>query len=119
MTKQLMIVFSICLAGNMLSEFLPLPVPGSVLAMLGLLGLLCVGIVEECSIAGLCDFFKDNMAFFFIPAGIGVAEHLNLMKESGLALLIVCVVGTFLTFVATVFTIKGVLMMQAKRRARK
>ena len=119
MAKQVLIVFGVCLAGLVLSGLSPLPVPGSVLAMLGLLALLCLGWVKEKSIAGLCGFFQDNMAFFFIPAGVGVIENLDFLKTSGLALAAVCVIGTLITFAAAGFTVKAVLAVQEKRRARK
>lgn len=119
MTKQLLIVFGICLAGVLLSGLVPVPIPGSVLAMLGLILVLSIGLVREEQVAGLCDFFKENMAFLFIPAGIGAIENLDVLKESGLVLILVCVVGTFLTFAATAFTVRGVLALNQKRKERK
>ena len=116
MTKQVLIVFGICLGGIALSGFLPIPVPGSVLAMVGLLVLLSVGIVKEGSVQGLCDFLQNNMAFFFLPAGIGAIENLDVLKSSGLALAAVCAVGTLFTFAAAAFAVKLILKWQGKER---
>lgn len=119
MTKQIMIVFGVCLAGVVLSGLSPIPLPASVLAMVGLMLLLGTRLVKEESVSGLCGFLQENMAFFFIPAGIGAIENLDVLKSSGLALAAVCVVGTLLTFAASVFTVRGILALMEKRRARK
>ncbi len=119
MIKQILVLFGICLASVVLSGVLPVMVPASVLAMLALILLLGTGLVKEKHVAGLCDFFKENMAFLFIPAGIGAAENLEILKESGLELVVICAVGTLLTFVATAFTVKGVLALTQKRKEHK
>lgn len=116
MTKQLFILFGICLGGILLSSIIPIPVPASVLAMLGLLVLLIVGAVKEGSVSSICNFFQENMAFFFIPAGIGMMEKLELLRANALALLVVCVLGTLLTFTMAAFTAKAVMAVQKKRR---
>lgn len=116
MVKQILIVFGICLAGTVLSGLLPIPLPGSVLAMLGLLALLGFGAVKEHSVSGFCDLMQSNMAFFFIPAGIAAIENLDILRQSALELLVVCVLGTFVTFAVTGFTVKAILKHQKKGR---
>ncbi len=116
MTKQIFLLFGICLAGVVLSGLLPIPVPASVLAMLGVLLLLTLGAIKEHSVSGICSVFQDNMAFFFIPAGISMIEKLELLRANALALLAICLVGTLVTFVAAAFTTKAVMALQKKRR---
>ncbi|MEG0013302.1 MAG: CidA/LrgA family protein [Cellulosilyticaceae bacterium] len=56
------------------------------------------------------------MAFFFIPAGVTIMENYEFLKGSILQLLIICVVTMILTFAATAYTVKAVIMLQNKRR---
>lgn len=113
--RQILILFGVCLAGVALSAVLPVAVPASVLAMVLLLALLGLGWVKQASVDGLCGFLQKNMAFLFLPAGVGMLEELEVFRASGLALLAVCVTGTLFTFAATALTVKAVLALQRRR----
>lgn len=51
------------------------------------------------------------MAFFFIPAGVTIMENYEFLKGSILQLLIICVVTMILTFAATAYTVKAVIVL--------
>lgn len=119
MTRQIFILFGTCLGGIILSSLIPVPVPASVLAMLGILLLLMAGAIKERSISGICNFFQENMAFFFIPAGIGMIEKLEILRANAVALLAICIIGMLLTFATVAFTAKAVMGLQKKRRNRR
>ena len=110
--RQILILFGICLGATVVSGLLPFTLPASVLAILLLAGLLGVGLVKEGSVAGLCDFFQKNLTFLFLPAGVGLLEHLDLLASSGLALAAVCMVSGFFTFGAAALTVRLVQRIQ-------
>ena len=83
-----------------------------VLAILLLAGLLGFGLVKEGSVAGLCDFLQGHLTFLFLPAGVGLLEHLDLLASSGLALAAVCMVSGFFTFAAATLTVRLVQRIQ-------
>ena len=67
------------------------------------------------------DFLLKNMAFFFIPAGVGIIAQFDQIKDSVPALLVVVVVTTVLTFGSTALVVQGVIALQdglAKRTRR-
>ena len=59
------------------------------------------------------------MAFFFIPAGVGIIEQFDLIKNDIVPLLAICVVSTVLTFAAASGTVNLVLKLQNKEGRRK
>ena len=54
------------------------------------------------------------MAFFFLPAAVGIIENVEYLKNSILPLIFVVVVTTVLTFVATAYTVTAVIALQNK-----
>lgn len=113
-TLQVAVVFLISWLGSIISEILPIPIPGSVLGMILLFVLLMLKVLKVEHIRQKIDFLKVHMPLFFIPAGVEIMEKYNLVRGNIIKLLIVCVVSTILTFVATVYTVKGVITIQNK-----
>ena len=46
------------------------------------------------------------MAFFFIPAGVGMMNYFDILKENWFSLVVICVLSTLITFAATAFSIR-------------
>ncbi|MCI9415188.1 MAG: CidA/LrgA family protein [Clostridiales bacterium] len=115
---QIGIVLSVCLIGEGISLLLPFPFPGSIAAMLLLFLLLVTGAVKPRHIREKSDFLLQNMAFFFIPAGVGILDHLDILYRNLLPLLFICVVTTILTFAAAAFTVRGVVALQNRIRGK-
>ena len=110
--RHILIVFGICLFATVVSGLLPFTLPASVLAILLLAGFLGFGLEKEGSVAGLCDFLQGHLTFLFLPAGVGLLEHLDLLASSGAALAAVCLVSGFFTFAAAALTVRLVQRIQ-------
>lgn len=80
--------------------------------MIVLFILLVTGILKVEHIRQKSDFMLKNMAFFFIPAGVGVLEYFNVLKECLLPFLVICTVSTILTFAVTAGTVTLVMKLQ-------
>jgi holin-like protein len=111
---QIAIVFGICLIGEVIAGFLPIPIPASIISMVLLLILLFVRIIKIEHIREKADFLLQNMAFFFIPAGVSILENYQYLQDAIIPFLIICFVTTFLTFAATSLTVKAVLYLQER-----
>ena len=121
---QIAAVFGICWVGEGLAKLLPLP--GSVISMILLLILLLTGLLKPHHIREKSDFLLQNMAFFFIPAGVGILENFDQLKanlllevfgilwENLLPFLAICILSTFLTFAVTAYTVKGAMWLQKR-----
>ena len=110
------LLFFICLCGMFLARLFPFPVPASVVSMLLLFGLLLAGAVRPSALKETSDVLLGNMAFFFLPSGVGILAHVDTIKGSTLALLAVCFVTTFLTFAASAGTVVAVAALQRRLR---
>ncbi len=81
MIKQASIIFGCLLAGEGIRKLFGLSVPSSVIGMLLLTLLLHFRLIKPHSIKSISDFFIKNMAFFFIPPGVGILSYFGLIKD--------------------------------------
>lgn len=114
MILQIGVVLGICLLGEGISLLLPIPFPGSVIAMVLLFLLLLSQILHPAHIRQKSDFLLQNMAFFFIPAGVGIMEYAEELLPFLLPLLLICLITTILTFAASALTATLVIHIQQK-----
>ena len=74
--------------------------------------LLIFGAVRLHHVESVADFLLQNMAFFFLPAMLGVLEIWNDIKSEALAILAVCLLTTLCTAAATALTVHIVFRLQ-------
>lgn len=104
--KQLALLFAVCVAGDLLSTCIGGFLPGNVLGMVLLLLLLCSGRLRTERLREVSDFFEQNMAFFFLPACLGVLELPGEVRAVLGPILVIVVLSTLLTGVVTAATVK-------------
>ena len=114
--KQLGILFGVSLAGDLLSKLTGLPIPGNVLGMLLLFLLLCLKIIKVEQLREVTDFLLSNIAFFFVPAGVGLILCSELLKGSALSFLTICIAVTILVLMLSGRTVQLVQRLARKRR---
>ena len=102
------ILLSCQLIGETLARGLGLPVPGPVLGMaLLLLGCLLVpGLAAR--VMPTAQGVLAHLSLLFVPAGVGVISHLDVLGASGPALLAVLVASTALALIVGVLTFVAV-----------
>lgn len=103
---QTAVLLLICLLGEILSQLSPIPFPAGVISMILLLVLLISGIIKLHHIEDIGDFLLKNMAFFFIPAGVSIIEHIPVLKPVILPFLAVCLISTFITFAVSSLAVR-------------
>ena len=77
---QLAILLLICFVGEGVALLLPIAFPSSVISMILLFLLLLTGALKLRQIEDAADFLTKNMAFFFIPAGVGLLDYLDVLR---------------------------------------
>ena len=97
---QIGVVFAVCWVSQLIEAALPFPFPASVIGMVLLLLLLA------------------NMAFFFLPAGVSIMNYFDLLRSSAVALVVICLVTTVVTFAATAWSIRLTLRLLERRKNR-
>ena len=82
-------------AGELLSRGLSLPFPGPVVGMLLLLAALRWSVVRA-PVAACADFLLAHLSLLFVPVGVGVMTHLDLLSRFGGRMLGVLVFSTLI-----------------------
>ena len=88
-------------------------VPGSGLGMVRLFVALCLKVVKADTIRPAARFLCDNMGLFFLPAGVGIVNALDILSRNWEAILTACAVST----VAVIITVAIIQESFEKRRA--
>ena len=98
---QFGIIMAISFAGELLHDFLPLPVPASIYGILILFSLLRFKILHVAQIKETAMFLISIMAFLFLPAAVGLVVAWPVLKSAILKYsaayvlsLIACMAGT-------------------------
>ena len=80
---------------------LHLPLPGNIVGMLLLFGLLAAGLVRESWIHEGANLLTKHLAFFFIPIAVGLMQWGPLFRREGHWLLLALVVSTLSALLAS------------------
>lgn len=94
--KQLFWIFVFSLLGEILSAMIAniVAIPGSVIGMVILFFALHFNWLKLDQVDEVGTWLTDNMAIFFVPAGVGLMTNFDVLAESWLQLLIIMVVTT-------------------------
>ena len=109
--KQIGIIFAVCWLSQVIEQVLPFAFPASVIGMALLLACLVTGLLRIEHIQEKADFLLQNMAFFFIPAGVSIINYFDVLESSLIQLVIICVVSTIITFAVTAWSVKLTLRL--------
>jgi len=85
------------LAGELVVRALDVPVPGPVLGFLLLLGVLFLRRGPNNDLRATATGLLGHLSLLFVPAGVGVMLHLDLLAAEWLALAVALIVSTALT----------------------
>ena len=89
------------LIGETIVRLLQWPVPGPVLGMLLLFGLLALRGGPSENLRNTCQHLLQHMSLLFVPAGSGIMLHLHLVKNEWLPLVASILVSTLLALLVT------------------
>lgn len=103
--RELLVILVIYFAGEILTKFFKLPVPGNIVGMILLLILLCTDVEKLDTVDTVANFLLEHLAFFFIPAGVGILTSLVVIKDSFIRLLIICFISTIITIAVTALVV--------------
>jgi len=94
MLACLTLIFVCQLAGELLAAATGWPVPGPVIGMaLLFVGLVVRGRVPE-SLGGVADALLGSLSLLFVPAGVGVMQHVGLIRSELLPISVSLVIST-------------------------
>ena len=106
------LILAFLLLGEAASRLLHLPLPGPVAGMAGLYLWLSLRGPPDDALRDASHKFLRYLPLLFVPAGVGVIEHLDLLGREGVAILAALAVSTALAMAVTA----GVLQLLLRRR---
>lgn len=112
-------IFGICLVGQIIAELIPVPFPGSVMSMVLLFILFMLNWANPEKLKNVNDFLLENMSFFFVPSAVSIITKYDLIKNSIVQILIICVVSFVVTFAVTAYTVTFVMKIQERFRRKR
>lgn len=115
--NQLAIILGIWAVGEYISSMISgfVLIPGSIVGMILLFLMLQFKIISIESIDSISGLFLDNMALFFVPAGVSLIKSMDLIKQN----IILLVLAIFVTTVIVMWCTGIVVEIMMKRKEKK
>ena len=94
--------------GEVISRGLHLPLPGPVVGMLLLLFALRWSVVSD-SVQVAAEFLLQHLSLLFVPVGVGVMTHLDVLGKFGARIAIVIVLSTWVSLAVTALVLRTLM----------
>ena len=106
--NQLGIILGIFAMGEIISSLFSsvIKIPGAIMGMILLFLLLQFKVIKEEKIKDVADFLLNNMAIFFVPAGVSLINSLGLIGHNILVLVLTSTIATIIVMLATGMTVE-------------
>lgn len=101
MVRAFGILLGFHVLGSIISGVTGLPVPGNVLGLVLLAAAMLLGWIRVAWIESVANLLVDNLAFLFVPAGVGVMSYFDLISRAWLPISISIVVSLVIVLVVT------------------
>jgi holin-like protein len=99
-------------AGEALTHALALPFPGPVVGMVLLLPVLRIARIRA-PVGAAAELLLAHLSLLFVPVGVGVITHLDLVSRFGGQLLVVIVLSTWIGMAVTAVLLRALLRTPA------
>lgn len=114
--RESILILVIYFAGEIISKIINIPIPGNIIAMLLLFLLLTTNIIKVERVENLANFFLSHLAFFFIPASVGLMTSFDSLKGSILKIIILCILTTIIVISITGLTVEFICKHKSKNK---
>ncbi|MCD6527212.1 MAG: CidA/LrgA family protein [Desulfuromonas sp.] len=117
MVRGFAILLGLQWIGELISQGLDLPLPGSVIGMVLLLAALRLEWIQLEWVSDAAQLLLDNLSLLFVPAGVGVMVYFDLIAAHWLPLTLALVIST-LAVLAVTGTVDRLLSHCGERHGR-
>ncbi len=87
--------------GSIIAGVTGVPIPGNVLGLVLLAAAMLLGWIRVAWVESVADLLVDNLAFLFVPAGVGVMSYFDLISRAWLPISISIVLSLVLVLIVT------------------
>ena len=110
--KQVSIIFTLCIAGDIISRLLPFPFPGSVIAMVLLFVFLMTKIIKPHQIEDVSNYLTSILASLFVTTTVSIIQYFDILKNVLFRFLFICIAAAVITFAVTAYTVTFVIYLK-------
>lgn len=103
--KSILIIFASMWMGETIKSWIPAPIPTMIYAMVVLFLLLIFKVVKLEDIDNLATKLLSILAFFFVPAAVGLMESYKMIETELLKVVATLLISFVLTVLAVAFTV--------------
>lgn len=114
--KSIALLFFLCWVGDIVSAYLPFPIPGSIISMALLFILLLTGVIKQHHVQPTGDYLLENMGILFLPSLVAVIAIWPLLRTHFFKIFFIGIFATIVTFSVTALSLKAYFALLAKRR---
>lgn len=109
--KQFSLILIILALGEYISSIISnfIVIPGSIIGIIILFLLLKIGIIKIDKVEDISNFLLDNMAIFFIPAGVSLIQSLDIISSNIIVLAITIIISTILVMSITAIVVEKMI----------
>ena len=107
MLASLALLLGYQLAGEVIAQALNLPIPGPVIGMLLLLVTLIIRGRAPEPLKRLSHELLQHLALLFVPAGVGIIAHFQLIRAEWVSLTLALVISLSMTVSVTALSMKA------------
>ena len=111
----LLVILTAQILGEFVARAAGLPLPGPVLGMIFVLGLLVAVPQLRETLRTVAQTLLSHLSLLFVPAGAGVVGHLATLGDSTVAILLAIVVSAVLAIAAGALTFVGVARLTGSK----
>lgn len=105
--KEFVILCACLLLGSLTRKLINFPIPEAVYGMIYLFLALRFNILKPVDVEKTANGILANLAFLFVPVGVGIMENYDIIQGRLLKLLLIILVGTAITMVVTGLIVQG------------
>lgn len=114
--RESILLLSIYFVGEIISKGLNLPIPGNIIGMILLFILLSTNVLKVEKVENLANFFLDHLAFFFIPAAVGLMTSFASLKGSIFKIILLCILTTIIVISVTAVTVEFICKRKSNEK---
>lgn len=113
---QILLLYLLCYIGNLVVDWLHLPLPGSIIGLIMLLILLHLKVIPKKAVAKGAGALLPILTLLFIPATVGIVNYPELLSSYGVILLAITFLSTVFALITTALFAKKIEQLEGKEK---
>lgn len=98
-SRGFLVIMAFLMIGKLINHFLYIPIPGSIIGLLLLFTALSIRIINVDIVQPASHILLKYMTLFFVPAGVGLMNYIDILSVHWLAILTSSLVSTMIVLV--------------------